>query len=511
MRMRDGVRLATDVHLPAPLRGRIPAVLVRLSYDKSGAAPAMAAVAAQLADRGYALVVQDVRGTFRSGGERAPWLHEADDGFDTIDWIVRQPWCDERVAMLGDSYLGFTQWAAAAAAHPGLKAIAPRVASEQVPDAWFAADVASLAGVDWLARWWSGPGMVAGAILDLTARPLIDAIPADLRDARTLHREFLSLERDELHAAIYPGALPARGLRIPALHTGAWFDVMTPYQLRDWATVTAHAPAAAHQHLVMGAADHDGNPYNIAAADRRPPHLDRACDFFDIHVRGMESGALPRVRYELAGGGWHTAPSWPPPQARPLALALTASGALTARADSAARTLTWTHDPLAPVPSLHADDNTMLIEALPRRGRRPRPRGRPDVRRRARRDGADVGRPGDARGAGDVDRSLRPPRRDALRRRSGRPRHADHRGHRVARRGAEDAAVRLADIAYILPAGHRLRLALSGSRVPALGRAPGLGGNLWTATERRAAQQTVAVGGARPATLTLSVLPDGDA
>ena len=193
VRMRDGVRLATDVHLPSPLHGRIPAVLVRLSYDKSGAAPAMAAVAAQLADRGYALVVQDVRGTFRSEGERAPWLHEADDGFDTIDWIVRQSWCDERVAMLGDSYLGFTQWAAAAAAHPGLKAIAPRVASEQVPDAWFAADVASLAGVDWLARWWSGPGMVAGDILDLTARPLIDAIPADLRDARTLHREFLSL------------------------------------------------------------------------------------------------------------------------------------------------------------------------------------------------------------------------------------------------------------------------------------------------------------------------------
>ena len=71
--------------------------------------------------------------------------------------------------------------------------------------------------------------------------------------------------------------------------------------------------------------------------------------------------------------------------------------------------------------------------------------------------------------------------------------------------------MRLADIAYILPAGHRLRLALSGSRFPRWVAHPGVGGNLWTTEERRAARQSVAVGGARAATLMLSVLPGGDA
>jgi putative CocE/NonD family hydrolase len=405
--------------------------------------------------------------------------------------------------MLGDSYLGFTQWAAAAAAHPWLNAIAPRVASEQVPDAWFAADVASLAGVDWLARWWSGPGMVAGDILDLTARPLIDAIPADLRDARTLHREFLSLERDELHAAIYPGALPARGLRVPALHTGAWFDVMTPYQLRDWATVTAHAPAAAHQHLVMGAADHDGNPYNIATADR---HLDRACDFFDLHVRGAERAPLPRVRYELAGGGWHTAPSWPPPEARPLSLALTASGALAPRADAAASTLAWTHDPLAPVPSLHADDNIMLATgALPDEAA---VHAREDVLTF---DAEPVTEPltlaGPATLTAQATSSAPSAHLVATLCDVGPDGRATQITEGIAWLGGEDITLRLADSAYVLPAGHRLRLALSGSRFPRWVAHPGVGGNLWTTEERRAARQSVAVGGARPATLTLSVLP----
>ena len=62
--------------------------------------------------RGYHVVVQDVRGKFRSEGETVMFVHEAADGSDTIDWIVEQDWCDGSVAMWGDSYYGFTQFAA---------------------------------------------------------------------------------------------------------------------------------------------------------------------------------------------------------------------------------------------------------------------------------------------------------------------------------------------------------------------------------------------------------------
>ena len=126
--MRDGVRLATDVYLPDG-HGRVPVVLVRLPYDKCGRYTFMPALAPHFTERGYAFVVQDVRGKFRSEGETLAFTHEVEDGYDTIDWLTRQPWCDGSVGMWGDSYYGYTQWAAVASEHPALKAIVPRVTS----------------------------------------------------------------------------------------------------------------------------------------------------------------------------------------------------------------------------------------------------------------------------------------------------------------------------------------------------------------------------------------------
>ena len=98
---RDGVRLATDVYLPAG--NRHPAVLVRLPYDKCGRYTFMPQLAPWFTERGYAFVVQDVRGKFRSEGETVPYVHEVYDGYDTIEWIVRQPWSDGTVGMFGST------------------------------------------------------------------------------------------------------------------------------------------------------------------------------------------------------------------------------------------------------------------------------------------------------------------------------------------------------------------------------------------------------------------------
>ncbi|MEZ5298293.1 MAG: CocE/NonD family hydrolase [Ilumatobacteraceae bacterium] len=125
--MRDGVRLATDLYLVGGEAIPGPVVLIRLPYDKCGAYTAMPATAAVMTARGYHVVVQDVRGKFRSEGETVMFTHEAADGYDTIDWVVAQPWSDGAVAMWGDSYYGFTQLAAASGGHPALRAIAPRL------------------------------------------------------------------------------------------------------------------------------------------------------------------------------------------------------------------------------------------------------------------------------------------------------------------------------------------------------------------------------------------------
>ena len=114
MEMPDGVRLATDVHRPRG-GGPCPTVLVRTPYSRGGLLGIpLVAQARLLVRRGYAVVIQDVRGRFGSEGRFLPAVHEAVDGAATVAWIRDQPWADGSVGAMGSSYLGGTALAAAA-------------------------------------------------------------------------------------------------------------------------------------------------------------------------------------------------------------------------------------------------------------------------------------------------------------------------------------------------------------------------------------------------------------
>lgn len=118
--MRDGVLLATDIYKIATLT-KAPTVLMRTPYNKSR----VTAVAERFAREGYVVVIQDCRGTFKSKGDLIPYNNEGQDGFDAIEWVYRQPWCNGRIGMWGSSYVGATQWLAAAEKPPGLVTISP--------------------------------------------------------------------------------------------------------------------------------------------------------------------------------------------------------------------------------------------------------------------------------------------------------------------------------------------------------------------------------------------------
>src|SRR5262245_33411317 len=87
--MRDGVQLALDLYFPNGQSNGLPVVLERTPYNKR----IFGAVAAPWTARGYVYAIQDVRGRFRSEGRFEPFLGEGPDGFDTIEWLARQPWC----------------------------------------------------------------------------------------------------------------------------------------------------------------------------------------------------------------------------------------------------------------------------------------------------------------------------------------------------------------------------------------------------------------------------------
>src|SRR5438105_9159098 len=115
--MRDGAALAADVYRPArdgvPIEGRFPALLMRTPYNKEVRA---APFARYFASRGYVVVVQDVRGRYRSQGRWRPLSDDGRDGYDTTQWIGHQSWSDGGIGTVGTSYEGGTQHEIAIAA-----------------------------------------------------------------------------------------------------------------------------------------------------------------------------------------------------------------------------------------------------------------------------------------------------------------------------------------------------------------------------------------------------------
>jgi uncharacterized protein len=126
VRMRDGVRLATDLYIPAKdgvkLEGRFPAILQRTPYNKDGAASHFGPF---YASHGYVAIAQDVRGRYSSEGVWHMMTDDVSDGCDTAAWIVAQPWSNGHFGTYGTSYVGGTQHALAECNPPGLAAEVP--------------------------------------------------------------------------------------------------------------------------------------------------------------------------------------------------------------------------------------------------------------------------------------------------------------------------------------------------------------------------------------------------
>jgi putative CocE/NonD family hydrolase len=123
--MRDRTRLATDIYFPAKdgvrLEGKFPAILERTPYNKDSSAEYLV----PFTTHGYVVVTQDTRGRYASEGVWHMMTDDVNDGYDTAQWLVRQPWSDGGFGMIGTSYVGGTQHAMAESEPPGLKALIP--------------------------------------------------------------------------------------------------------------------------------------------------------------------------------------------------------------------------------------------------------------------------------------------------------------------------------------------------------------------------------------------------
>src|SRR5215470_2471002 len=134
VKMRYGVILRGDIFRP-DAEGKFPVLLQRTPYRRATWGYDVG-LAQRAAARGYVVFLQDVRGRYTSDGEWYPFLHESEDGYDTIEWIAAQPYSDGRVGMFGGSYVGATQMLAAIAHPPHLAGICPIVTASDYHNGW---------------------------------------------------------------------------------------------------------------------------------------------------------------------------------------------------------------------------------------------------------------------------------------------------------------------------------------------------------------------------------------
>ncbi|NRQ37380.1 CocE/NonD family hydrolase [Nonomuraea sp. NN258] len=541
VRVRDGVRLATDVHLPADAAGGsvFPAVLVRLPYDKNSRYVFFEQAAPMFTARGYALVVQDVRGKFRSEGHTVPFLTEADDGYDTIDWIVQQPWSDGTAGMFGDSYYGYTQWAAVAAQHPALRAIVPRMTATDLAASLEPADAAAppvraalwLEGVEYFAHHWVDNDSYVFEP-DRAVRPVIEQYEQAFRaiGKRSVWFDVIAPHRARISTPL--GRHPYDARPVPVLHCVGWFDNLRLPHLRDYLALAGRPGWDAVQYLWAGAVDHenydvalapiapeDDHNADAAALERMlPGYVGPALDFFDVFLKGERPAAgLDKVRWELTHDGWHTAPAWPPPGARAatlfLADAAAAAGPLPggtlAEEPGEPESAAWVYDPDDLVPSAVPDSFAYLRTYPDESGTA----GRADVLAfagPALREPLDLAGPVTLRLAVtstapvfDVFAKVLDLAPDGAAR-------MIVRGEANVRTAdaPEVVEVDLGHTGYRLRPGHRLALTLAGSDYPLYLPASGTGENPWTTVSAKPSTQTLRVGGPAAAALTLTVLDE---
>lgn len=123
MPMRDGIKLATELYFPENSEGPWPVILIRTPYSRKS----QKAYGEFFSSHGFVVAIQDVRGQFNSGGDFELWNNEKQDGYDAVEWLADQEWSTGKVGMVGGSYGGWVQLAAAAENPPHLVTIIPVV------------------------------------------------------------------------------------------------------------------------------------------------------------------------------------------------------------------------------------------------------------------------------------------------------------------------------------------------------------------------------------------------
>jgi putative CocE/NonD family hydrolase len=399
---RDGIKLGTDIYRPAqngsPVEGKFPTLLERTPYNKDGGA----GTANFFVPRGYVVVVQDVRGRYKSEGHWRPIADDPNDGFDTAKWIGEQPWSDGSIGTMGTSYAGATQHALAIANAPYVKTMIPVDAMSDFGRYGVRHNGAfELRFFNWVMTMGNAAGTpnasaaaaraaadpaAASALLDMGnhVRDYVRSLP--LRPGTTPlkfapdyeawlieamgHGDYDDFWKN--HGSSVVDHL-AEYKDIPIYHVTGWYD--------SWGTPVANLnypqlrkAKKSLQRLIIGPWTHGGQTRSYAGEAQFTD--DAALDFniwrlrwFDHWLKGVDNGVEREtpVRIYVMGGGdahktpdgrlfvggyWRDEQEWPLARTTPIPYYLHANGVLSSDKTANDPPATYVFDPRNPVPTL---------------------------------------------------------------------------------------------------------------------------------------------------------------
>ena len=388
--MRDGVKLYAALYRPVDGE-RFPVLLIRSPYSTQH--PRYVDWAVRFARSGYAVVMQDGRGRYESEGKWRPYVDEADDGYDTQQWLGAQNWCDGNIGTFGVSYPGFTQLLPAPYRSPYVKALVPIANQEDNYGHMRYNGVLQLQNA--MNFIWLGDRTNQNAPRDLIdweeiyrRLPLINAL--DSIGDRPFYREVIRHTRFDEFWSSYSMKERYPEVETPAYFITGWYDNLLHEGFkcfRGWRKRARSAEARQRSRLLVGPWTHtaigDAAPFgdidfgSQAGMDIPAEHL----RWYDQRLKGLDTGIdeEPPIRIFVMGANeWRSEQEWPLERTEYTRFYLHSSGranssfgdgALTTDAPEVESFDSYSYDPENPVPTLGGQ--SMFADNTGPRDRRP--------------------------------------------------------------------------------------------------------------------------------------------
>jgi uncharacterized protein len=422
---RDGTRIAASLWLPQA-EGRFPLILMRSLNRKQYSNPRRLAIIGELLEAGYAFMGADIRGRFESDGQFDPADtkgHDGRDGYDMIEWLAQQSWCDGNIGTFGASHQAAYQVKTAYEKPPHLRAMAtwtggysesgrvegapPPMAGGAIPLIqtliWLPNEAAG--ELDRLAKQGQNMDEAKRVLARMRSHPQETYLHLPLRDAPVARfgrlKELLEYRLARGVAPELGPGTPFEKIEYPIMHECGWYDPIAWNQCMAFTDMRKRAGtqrAREGQYLVIGPWQHSTvfqqklgeKDFGPTASNEGSGINAQQIRFFDKHVRGKPA-ELPRVRYFVMGPNvWRTAEAWPPTgmkrtkwylRSEGKANGVSGDGALSRDEPRSDKPDQFIYDPENPVPTVGG----AMIGSLNVPGMRPGPieqssiESRPDV------------------------------------------------------------------------------------------------------------------------------------